>query len=120
MNWNRKGALLLLTVVVFWAAMPMSACLLGPRQANLPDCCGAMAGCDSPGMGADGSCCEIQGNSPAIPTVPPYAPVRSLETACLPYAPGIEMVVDLGAGYGNTLETLPPKFPPGGAFALRI
>jgi hypothetical protein len=120
MNWNRKGALLLLAVVVFWAAMPASACLLGARQASVPDCCRATVGCDSPGMGADSSCCEIQGKGPAIPPVQSYSPVQSLETASLPPALVIQIVADLSAGYGNTLETPPPKFPPGGAFALRI
>ena len=43
MNWGRKGALLMLAVVAFWAVMPVSACLLGTRHACQPDCCRAMA-----------------------------------------------------------------------------
>jgi hypothetical protein len=119
MNWNRKGALLILAVAVFWAAIPASACLLNIGHTGQPDCCRAMVqGCDSPRMGASSSCCQFQGKPPAVLPAP-SATTEHGQTLVL-YQPGMEMLVADGSVYGNTLETPPPKFQPGGAFALRI
>jgi hypothetical protein len=121
MNWGRKGALLMLTVVAFWAAIPVSACLLSTRHANQPDCCRAMAQtCDSPAMGANNSCCQAHGENPAVPTVPPYAVGHSQKLAFVAHEADVELPAVPGAAYINALESPPPKFPPGGAFALRI
>ena len=120
MVWVRKGALLMLSVVVFCAAMPAYACLLGARSTSQPSCCGKMAqGCDSPGMGAADSCCQIQGKSPAVPPVPPYTPEHAQRLLLIPHQSGVELPVGYVPAYGNVPET-PPQFPPGGAFALRI
>lgn len=119
MAWGRKGALLMLSVVVFWAAMPASACLLWAHSSR-PSCCGTMGqGCDSPGMGAANSCCQIQGKNPAVPSVPPYTPELAQRLLLVPYHGGLELAVGYIPVYGNVHET-PPQFPPGGAFALRI
>jgi hypothetical protein len=120
MNWSRKGALLMLAVVVFWAAMPASACLLGVGNSSQPDCCRAMAqGCDSPGMGASSPCCQIQGKNPAVTPVPPYTTEHAQKLALVPRQAGMELPVGHGPAYGN-VHAAPPQFPPGGAFALRI
>jgi hypothetical protein len=120
MVWGRKGALLMLSVVVLWAAMPASACLLGAHSTTVPSCCGAAAqGCDSPGMGAADSCCQIQGKSPAVPPVPPYTLDQAQNLALVPNQVGLEPLVAHGPAYGNERKT-PPQYPPGGAFALRI
>lgn len=111
----------MLLVVAFWAAMPVSACLLGTRHARQPDCCRAMAqNCDSPTMGADSSCCQIQGNNPAVTPVPPFSVGHPQKLAVIAHQAGLELPAAPGGGYGNALETPPLKFPPGGAFALRI
>lgn len=121
MNWTRKGALTMLAVVVLGATMPVSACLLGKGHAGLPDCCPAMAqGCDSPGMGASNLCCQVQGKNLAVAPVPPFSVGHSQKPAFVAHQPGLELPAAQGGGYGNALETPPPKFPPGGAFALRI
>ncbi|HEV2487190.1 MAG TPA: hypothetical protein VGT08_16800 [Terracidiphilus sp.] len=121
MNWDRKGVLLMLAVVVFWAAAPASSCLLGTRHSSQPDCCRATPkDCGTPAMGADSSCCQIHGKTPAVAPVQPYSPVRSHEVAYVPHQAGIGSMAAPGAGYQNALETPPPKFPPGGAFSLRI
>jgi hypothetical protein len=110
----------MLAVVVFWAAMPAAACLLGSRSAALPDCCRAMAqGCDSPGMGAGSSCCQIRGEIPAIITVTPYTTEHAQNLALVTNQAGLELLAADGPAYGNTQEA-PPQFPPGGALALRI
>jgi len=119
-NWGRKGALPMLAVVVFWAAMPASACLLGPHAAALPDCCRTTAqGCDSPEMGAANSCCQIRGTIPAVPQVPPYTTEHAQKLALVPHHAGLELLAAHGPAYGNAHAT-PPQFPPGHAFALRI
>ena len=121
MNWGRKGALLMLAVVVLWTAMPVSACLLGIRQASQPDCCRIMAqDCDSPSMGASNSCCQIQGKNTAVIPVSPYSPKHAQKLAMVQQQAVMELPAAPGAGYTNALETPPPKFPPGGVFALRI
>jgi hypothetical protein len=121
MNWSRKGALLTLSVVVFWAAMPASACLLGAHSAGLPDCCRTAAqGCDSAAMGADCSCCQVHGNNPANAPVTPFSVGQSQKLAAIAHPVGLELPAAPSGGYGNALETPPPKFPPGGALALRI
>jgi hypothetical protein len=121
MNWDRKGVLLMLAVAVLWAAAPASACLFGTRNSSQPVCCRAMAkDCGTPTMGADGSCCQIHGKAPAVTPVPPSSPVQSQELAFVPHQTAIEPPAAPGSGYRNALESPPPKFPPGGAFALRI
>jgi hypothetical protein len=121
MNWGRKGALAMLTVVAFWATMPTFACLLGTRHASQPNCCRAMAQtCDSPATGADSSCCRIQGNNPAVAPVPPFSVGHSQNLAVVARQAGLELPAAPGGAYRNVLETPPPKFPPGGAFSLRI
>jgi hypothetical protein len=120
MNMGRKGAMVLLAVVVLWAAMPAFACLIDANQMSQSECCRAMANCDPTAMAADSPCCQIHERTPAVPPVQPFSPVKSLEIAALPHESGIVVTAELGGAYGNTLETPPPKFPPGGAFSLRI
>jgi hypothetical protein len=123
MNRDRKGVLLMLTVAVFWAAMPASACLLGARNTNVPNCCRKMTqGCGKAGMSADSACCRIHGKIPAVTPVPPYSPEHVQKLALAPYQNlnDMELNFSSGAGYANALEAPPPQFPPGGAFALRI
>lgn len=125
MNWGRKGALLMLAVVAFWATTsvlaPVSACLLGTRHASQPDCCRAMAqACDSPAMSANDSCCQARGENPAVPSVPPNTE-RHLQTlAFVARGAGMGLLQTPGAAYVHVLESPPLKLPPGGAFALRI
>jgi hypothetical protein len=101
--------------------MPASACLLVIGHAGQPDCCRAMAqGHDSPGMGASSSCCRVQGKNPAVPSVPPYSVGPSQKLAFPAHQADVELPGTASVAYGNALESPPPKFPPGGAFALRI
>jgi hypothetical protein len=121
MNWGRKGALLMLAVVVFWAAMPASACLLGSRSAALPDCCHTTAhGCDPLGMSATSPCCQFHGENPAVTPAPQYATEHVQKLVLTPHLPDMRLPVFRSSWYGNTVATPPPQFPPGGAFALRI
>jgi hypothetical protein len=122
MNWSRKGVLAMLAGVVFWAAFPASACLLSVGHPSQPDCCRAMTpDCDSPGVGASNSCCQFQGTPAAILAAPPATTEHGRTLALVPHQAGMEMPAGEVAVHGKTLKTTPPKkFPPGGAFALRI
>jgi hypothetical protein len=121
MNWSRKGALSMLAVVVFWAALPASACLLNIGHPGQPDCCRDMVrDCDSPAMGASSSCCQFQGKPPAVLPAPPATTMHGQTLALVPQLAGMKNPAVDGAVHGNILQMPPPKFPPGGAFALRI
>jgi hypothetical protein len=121
MNWGRKGALLMLAVVVFLTAMPAYACLLGLRPARHPDCCRGMAmKCGSPEMGASRSCCQAQQQNIAVTPVPPYNLEHSQILAFVPHQAGLQWLAPSCAGHWNALEAPPLKFPPGSASILRI
>jgi hypothetical protein len=66
MQVGRKGALMLLAVVVLWAAMPSFACL---KAATRPSCCQEeMQDCGSPLTMASPDCCAVQPSpAPILP-----------------------------------------------------
>jgi hypothetical protein len=66
MQVGRKGTLLLLAIVVFWAAMPSFACL---KAAARPSCCqGEMQNCTSPATMTSPDCCAIHPSpAPILP-----------------------------------------------------
>jgi len=121
MNWGRKGALLMLAVVVLWTAMPASACLLAAQATGQPACCRGMeAGCDAPSAPANASCCQTPRQNTAVAPAPLYSPHHSQKLASAPLPAGLQLPAFSGVTHRNAFETPPPKFPPGGAFALRI
>ena len=92
MNWGRKGALLMLAVVVLWTAIPASACLFAVHSTGRPDCCRGMAGeFDSPSMCANGSCCQAERQNAAVATAPLYSPEQSQKLAVAPHQPGLHL-----------------------------
>jgi hypothetical protein len=121
MNWGRKGAFLMLAVVVLWTAIPASACLLAVHSTAQPDCCrGMLLEFDSPPMCANSSCCQAERQSAAVATAPVYSPEQSQKLAVVLHQPGLHLRAFSCAMHRNASEAPPPKFPPGGAFALRI
>ena len=68
MHVGKKGALVLLAIVVLWAATPALACLT-PTTAHRSCCKGmAMQGCDSAAMMHCGECCRMQpADAPLLP-----------------------------------------------------
>ena len=121
MNWGRKSALLMLAVVVLWTAIPASACLLAEHSTGQPDCCRGMARAfDSSSMCADGLCCQDHQQHAVVATVPLYSPELSQKLAVVPQQAGLQLRAFPGATHRNAFEAPPLKFPPGGAFALRI
>lgn len=121
MNWGRKGALLMLAVVALWAAMPASACLLTMQPAGGSACCRGMAqDCPMRGMGMNASCCQFHGRNAALTPVSPFSSQQVQRLAFVPHQAGLQLRTSSGASHRNAFEAPPLKFPPGGAFALRI
>lgn len=120
---NRKGALLMLMVVVFWTVIPASACLLPAHNAGLPPCCKAMAQeCGSPQIGTGNSCCSIQSKAPAVAPAPLrliQQPQKFVLEAHQILAPDA-LNAAAATGYANSMLAPPSQFPPGSAVALRI
>jgi hypothetical protein len=121
MKTGRQGGFVLLAIMVLWTVLPASACILAHHAMARPACCRAMKDCDSPAMGADSSCCQIRGNGVAVASVLPYSnDDHGQQLAAATYLVGMQLPVAEIDGSSSTFNTPPPKFPPGGAFALRI
>jgi hypothetical protein len=121
MNWGRKGALLMLAVVVLWTALPAYACLLAAHSTGQPDCCREMAReIDSPLMCANPSCCKAERQNAAVATAPLYSPERWQKLAFVPHLADLQLGAFSGTKHRNDFETTPLKFQPDGAFALRL
>ncbi len=121
MNWGRKGALLMLAVVVFWTAAPACACLLTSQPSGQHSCCRGMGHkCGMPGMSMNGSCCRVQQQNTAVTPVPPYSYEHIQKPDFVPHQTGLQLLASSRARYWNVFVTPPPKFPPGGDSLLRI
>jgi hypothetical protein len=115
MKVGRKGALVMLAVVVLWTAMPALSCVL-PRAQHA--CCRGMAeSCSSPAMSHQ-SCCQVHGPDATIPLVRISAPEYPLTLA----GPAADMHVHLtlNAASLQMAEATPPASPPGDNSILRI
>ena len=64
MHVSRMSALLMLAVVVLWAAVPALACLTPAQQ---DDCCRKMQIAGSCNMTVDQSCCQVHGRESSPP-----------------------------------------------------
>jgi hypothetical protein len=123
MNWGRKGALLMLAVVVLWTAMPVSACLLAMRTTGQHSCCSAMnmtVPCAPAGTTANRSCCQAGRQNPAVTPVAQSSSEHSQRLALMPAGANLQAPTSQSAACRNALEAPPPKFSPGGISILRI
>lgn len=121
MKIRRQGAFLLLAVVVLWTALPASACLLARHAMAQPACCRAMKDCDSPMMGAENACCQVHEGSAAVVTILPFSNDDHAQYSFVMFhLSSMEPSAAQWCGFAHMHVTPPPKFPPGGAFALRI
>jgi hypothetical protein len=121
MNRSKKGALILLAVVVFWTAMPAFACLLSAPSAGKPSCCRAMAhDCGEAAIKTTGSCCQIQQKNAAISPAGPYSPEQPQKLTVLPRRDSLPSIADASARRSIALEAPPPKVSPGAIPILRI
>jgi len=121
MNWSRKGALLMLAVVVFWTAMPASACLLGLKPMRQHDCCRKMARmCSSSATAATGACCQASRRNTAAAPVPPYSPEHSEKLVLVPHQASLHAPATLRAAHGKAFEAPPPKAASSSGSILRI
>lgn len=111
----------MLAMVVLWTALPASACLLARHARSLPACCRSMKDCESAAMGADNACCQMHEGSAAVVSVLPYSnDDHAQQLIAMPLKIGVELPAAQGSVSSNAIATPPPKFPPGGAFSLRI
>jgi hypothetical protein len=121
MNWSRKGALLMLAVVVFWTAMPASACLLGMKPMRQHDCCRRMARmCGSAASAASNACCQASPRNTAAAPEPLYSPEHSQKLVIVPHQAIAHAPATLCAAYGNAFEAPPPKSASSSGSILRI
>jgi hypothetical protein len=120
-NWGRKGALLLLAIVVAWTTLPASACLFTARTAGRPACCSGMAqDCPMCGMGLNVCSCRIDGRNAAFTPVPPYSPEHAQPLAFVSPPTRFDLPAAARTGRRNALESPPPKFQSGSVSILRI
>jgi len=120
---GRKGALLMLALMVFWTAAPASVCLLAMPVAGQHGCCDAAAmtlTCAPAGMTVNGSCCQVSRPIPAVPPVPLSSSERLQRLAFVANQAALQVSTSSGAVYRNALEAPPPKSSPGGISILRI
>jgi hypothetical protein len=121
MTWATKSALLMLALMVVWTAMPASACLLAAPTAGQQACCRNMAlDCPSDGMAANGSCCQVSRENPAVTPGPLSAFEYPQRFAPVPTQATLQVPASQGAACHNVLEALPPDCSPGGISILRI
>jgi hypothetical protein len=118
MRVGRKGALVLLAVVVLWAATPALACLTPAAQHA---CCqGMMQGCGSSPMMTNHACCRVQPPAPADPSGAASAADHAFQCAQLPVR-----VATLAPPSSTTVSNRitgapPPESLPGNNSILRI
>lgn len=121
MNWGRKGAFVMLALVVVWTALPVSTCLLAMQPAGQAACCRGMAqDCPMPSMGMNASCCQVRGTDVFVAPVLPYSPEHSLRLAFIPGETRVEPSAAPSTGWRNAFEAPPPKSSPGVHSILRI
>jgi hypothetical protein len=123
MRVSRTGALMMLVIVVLWAAMPAMACLV-PMRAMTPaehDCCLKMAQeCGSATMPSSHSCCQGQRRDTAVSPTPLYSATRPFDVAIVPQV-SMLVVVNLPVSFPvPALEAPPPESSPGASSILRI
>ena len=71
---STRRAFLMLSIMVLWSVLPVSACLRATQPMGQHACCHGMAqACDSSAMNASGSCCLVHRQSAAVATVFPDA-----------------------------------------------
>jgi hypothetical protein len=116
MFMGRKGAMLMLAVVILWAAAPALACLM---PADCHSCCHAMD-CDSVVMSAAHSCCQVHGSSADVPGVSAIAPGHRAgpQHAMISTVPSL--LTGLSGQTPGSAKALPPRSHSGARTILRI
>ena len=119
MHMGRKGAFVLLAMMVLWAATPALACLTPVAHRS---CCQGMAmrDCASPAMTHCGDCCRVQ---PAdAPLLPGSASAVDHAVGSMPSPAPTALAILPAAGKAALLafETPLPPGSPGTSSILRI
>ncbi len=106
---GRKGALVLLTIVVLWAAMPALVC---PTPAAHRSCCEGMGmeSCASMATMHCGDCCSVQPTH--APLLPGSASATDHAAGSAPSPAPIPQILPLAAGQAMLATSAVPR-PPG-------
>lgn len=118
MHMGRKGALILLVLVAFWAAKPALACLV--TAAPLPCCQGMMRACKDSVPMANMACCHGQDPDNAIPPATAAAASTNLAAHLLGWP--VDPLASPQPGYAmlQAIGEAPSPPPPGFSSILRI
>src|SRR5271157_1651122 len=118
MHMGRKGAILMLAIVVLWAAGPAVASIV---PAPCHSCCRAMMmDCDSATMSAAHPCCQLDSSGTAVPQGRVVAP-EPQSGAVQSFASALPPDLDRVAGQSAlSSEASPPRSPSGAGTILRI
>ena len=120
MHTDRKGALLMLAVMLLVALMPASACLLAVQPAGHPSCCHQMAQeCGPHGISANSSCCQAPRQNAAVAPASPYSPERVQQLALAANQASVPSVIAATTESRHALEAPPPKSSSGHSSILR-
>jgi hypothetical protein len=106
---SRQRAWLMLAMMVLWIAMPVSVCVRAMQPTGQHMCCHDMTQtCNSSGMSANGSCCRVQPQNPAITAVFSYFSDHSQQFVFLSH-PARLPAVALSSARFQRLFGLPPS-----------
>ena len=120
MQVGRKGAIVLLVMMVLGTVMPALACLPTMQQTGQQACCCAMvARCEMPTMNGQEACCQVDSRSAVFATVAPSTlePMHKLAPVSREFSLPAPASTILDP---RNLHVMPPIFPPGGSSILRI
>ncbi len=121
MNMGKKGAFLLLTVMVLWTVTPVCACLLAPQPMGQHACCRAMAHeCGTPSAALSGSCCRIHPEQTASASGSTPVHQRPQRLAFVAQHFTLPAAATPNPVQATAFEAPPPKFSSSGSFSLRI
>jgi hypothetical protein len=121
MNWGRKFAPIIVAVLVFWTAIPALLCLPGMHPTPNHSCCVAMSNdCPSTTMDASSPCCQLEGQSNALPQVSQDFLDHSPRVAILAHLDTLLVLNSFAGRFQNTQEAPPPQSSSGSSSALRI
>jgi hypothetical protein len=120
MNWPRKTVLLLMTLLMFWAAVPSVACAFSAKQVNQPECCRNMATDCTRTMSADRPCCELSPQRSSVEVVPPFSPEQAHQFFVAAHSAFFQLAFNNQVTLVGALNHPVPNASPGSSTILRI
>jgi hypothetical protein len=116
----RKGALLLLVLMVTWTATPLLVCAATSSRAHVPPCCRAMAQPCGQATLMSGSCCTVEKTQLPVEPVTTLSLESSHNVAFVPAGAGPEVQTASAAQLRAADAAPAPDTSPGRTSILRI